>query len=109
LGLGGGPWYVVKKDLPANIVYVAHMDTYLGHARHEFTVANLHWIHDPPEEGEAMLTKVRHTPRLERCSLRRLGAEKWEVTLAEKDQGIAAGQSAVFYRGEYCLGSGVIE
>ena len=31
-----------------------------------------------------------------------------EVSLKEKDQGIASGQFAVFYDGEYCLGGGVI-
>jgi tRNA (5-methylaminomethyl-2-thiouridylate)-methyltransferase len=109
LGMGGGPWYVVKKDLKANIVYVAHMESYLSHARKEFTISNVHWIHDAPADGEPLLSKVRHTPRLENATVEQIGAHRWRVVLAEKDQGVAAGQSAVFYRGEICLGSGLID
>ncbi len=109
LGMGGGPWYVVKKDIAANIVYVAHMESYLLHARKEFTISNIHWINEPPASGEQLLTRVRHTPRLESATVEQLQADRWRVTLDEKDQGIAAGQSAVFYRGEICLGSGVID
>jgi tRNA (5-methylaminomethyl-2-thiouridylate)-methyltransferase len=108
LGMGGGPWYVVQKDLPNNIVYVAHADRYLEFARKEFTVADVRWIAEPPKSNE-LLSKVRHSPRLEPCTIKDLGTSRYSVTLAEKDQGIAAGQSAVFYEGEYCLGSGVIE
>jgi tRNA (5-methylaminomethyl-2-thiouridylate)-methyltransferase len=108
LGMGGGPWYVVKKDLEKNIVYVAHSEKYLEHAKQQFTVANLHWINEAPNKSE-LQTKVRHSPRLEPCSVRMLDADRCEVTLQNKDQGIAPGQSAVFYDGEYCLGNGVIE
>jgi tRNA-specific 2-thiouridylase len=109
LGMGGGPWYVVKKDLPANIVYVAHMESYLSHARKEFTISNVHWITEAPNNGERLLTKVRHTPRLENATVEQIEPDRWRVILDEKDQGIAAGQSAVFYRDEICLGSGVLE
>ena len=109
LGMGGGPWYVVKKDLPNNIVYVAHMESYLVHARHEFTISNVHWINEPPGNGERLLAKVRHTPRLENATVQQFESDRWLVSLGEKDQGIASGQSAVFYRGDICLGTGVID
>jgi tRNA-specific 2-thiouridylase len=109
--MGAGPWYVVKKDLAKNIVYVAHSERYLEHAKEQFTVANLHWINEAPTKTD-LQTKVRHSPRLEPCTVRLVeGSEgsRAEVTLQTKDQGIAPGQSAVFYDGEYCLGTGVIE
>ena len=99
---------MVKKDLERNIVYVAHSEKYLEHAKEQFTVADLHWINEPPSKTE-LQTKVRHSPRLEPCEVKLLDGARAEVRLKTKDQGIAPGQSAVFYDGEYCLGTGVIE
>lgn len=108
LRLPGGPWYVVKKDLPANKLYVAHADRYLEYARMDFTVADVHWIAGEPASHE-LHTKVRHSPHLEECRIESLDGGRWAVHLRNKDQGIAAGQSAIFYDGDICLGGGVIE
>jgi len=108
LRLPGGPWYVVRKDLSRNIVYVAHGDRYLDYACKDFTVRDVHWIAGKPANGE-LQTKVRHSPYLENCRIRPLKEERWAVSLENKDQGIASGQSAIFYDGEICLGGGVIE
>lgn len=108
LGLGGGPWYVVEKEVEANRLYVSHGEHYLRHARTRFTVSDVHWITGPPPSLLELHTKVRHGPNLEGCTLSRLNEDSWQVTLHHPDQGIAAGQSAVFYRGDICLGAGVI-
>ncbi|HYV29431.1 MAG TPA: tRNA 2-thiouridine(34) synthase MnmA [Candidatus Eisenbacteria bacterium] len=108
LRLPGGPWYVVNKDLPANKLFVAHADRYLEHARNEFIVADVHWISGEPA-GHDLQTKVRHSPHLENCRIAPLGERRWSVHLENKDQGIASGQSAIFYEGDICLGVGVIE
>jgi tRNA (5-methylaminomethyl-2-thiouridylate)-methyltransferase len=108
LGLGGGPWYVVGKDLVENRLFVSHAERYLNHARQQFTVGAMHWIAGPPQRAD-LQTKLRHSPHLEPCVLRPLEDGRWEVCLAHKDQGVAPGQSAVFYDGEMCVGAGVIE
>jgi tRNA-5-taurinomethyluridine 2-sulfurtransferase len=109
LGLGGGPWYVVRKDLETNCLYVSHADRYQQHAREQFTVSDVHWIQGAPPEREALQTKLRHSPHLEHCRARPIDVDRWEVRLENKDQGVAPGQSAVFYDGEVCLGAGVID
>jgi tRNA-specific 2-thiouridylase len=108
IGLAGGPWYVVKKDIAINRVYVSHSNRYLDHARRQFTVGPVNWVAGEPQRLQ-LQAKVRHGPRLTDCELRSVDGNHWEVTLTEPDQGIAPGQSAVFYDGEFCLGGGVIE
>lgn len=108
LGLGGGPWYVVRKDIEANRIFVSRSDSYLNHARNQFTIRPVHWISGAPDNLH-LQTKLRHSPHLEACVVRPLEDGRWEVTLHSKDQGVAPGQSAVFYDGEICLGGGVIE
>ena len=108
LGMSGGPWYVVRKDLPTNRVFVSHADRYQTHARKRFTVASVHWIGEEPKTN-SLQTKVRHGPHMEKCQIEPLSDNRLEVVLQTEDQGIAAGQSAIFYDGEICLGGGVIE
>ena len=43
LRLGGGPWYVVKKDIEKNIVYISR-ENLIDRARKEFTVGKFNWI-----------------------------------------------------------------
>ena len=108
LRLGGGPWYVVRKDLGDNRLFVSHADRYLTHARRQFTVEDVHWMAGPPSRAE-LQTKIRHSPHLADCEVRPVEENRWEVTLRHKDQGVAPGQSAVLYDGDLCLGGGVIE
>jgi tRNA-specific 2-thiouridylase len=109
LKLGGGPWYVVGKDLAANRLFISHADRYRTHARNEFTVAEVHWISEAPPAHFDLQVKLRHSPGFERCTIRPLPEHRYEVRLDNKDQGIAPGQSAVFYDREVCLGVGTIE
>lgn len=109
IGLSGGPWYVVKKDTEKNIVYISHGEHKGEQARDQFLVGNLNWFNEKPEGGADLSVKLRHGPKEYACRVKWHDEKTLEVLLKEKDPGVAVGQFAVFYAGEYCLGGGVIE
>lgn len=108
LGLGGGPWYVVGKEVGRNVVYVSRTDAAERRARSEFTVGDLSWTWVPPN-ADRLLLKIRHGPALAGASIRWLDDTTIRVTMDRPDRGVAPGQFAVFYDREICLGSGTIE
>lgn len=107
LGLSGGPWYVVQKDIERNIVYVVHGHELARQARMRFDAGQLHWIAGSPDESELQV-KLRHGPVLTPCHIERLTQDRLCVTLEFPDTGVAPGQFAVFYNGPECLGAGTI-
>ncbi len=106
LGLGGGPWYVVKKDVSKNVIYISKQDLH-NRARNEFWVSKFNWISDRPESGEPLKVKIRHGAKFYNCVLE-INGDKGKVILDQEDQGIAPGQFAVFYKDDYCLGGSII-
>ena len=56
LGLGGGPWFVVKKDVERNILYVSHgYDPQTAYMQ-DIPIHDLHWLTLPPQPDD-------HTPQ----------------------------------------------
>lgn len=110
LGLGGGPWFVVGRDVAHDTVLVAHQSRVAPHHRHRFEVEDAHWLGAAPTSGEPLSVKLRHGPRRTKCVLDTLeGAPgRLLVSMESPDQGVASGQYAVFYRGDECLGSAAI-
>ncbi len=108
LGLGSGPWFVVRKDIEKNIIYVSHQDQLKEYARKKFNVCNMNWISAPPSKNKLQL-KVRHEPQLNDCEIKILSESRLSVYMFAPDTGIASGQYAAFYDGEVCLGGGMIE
>jgi len=107
LRLSEGPWYVASKNINDNIVYVVHGNQWAQQAQTTFAVAQLHWIAAAPEQT-TLQVKLRHGPTMISCCIAPLGEDRLSVTLDEPDMGIAPGQFAVFYRGQECLGAGII-
>ncbi len=108
LELGGGPWYVVAKDLAQNTLTVTHQDNLAVHECDAFTVGDINWLCRPPKTADLQL-KIRHGPQLSSCRIANLDNGRLHVEMAPADPGVASGQSAVFYEGEICLGGGMIE
>ena len=116
LGLSGGPWFVIDKDVHDNVIYVAGgygAEQQYGNTLH---ITETRFITLDPWEGkpcvaEPVMFKNRHTPEFMPARLTRLdNLGEYVVESERKVQGIAPGQFAVLYDSQChrCLGSGVI-
>ena len=111
LGLSGGPWYVIRKDVDANIVWASKgFDTETQYGR-EFLMHDFHFITENPwENTEHNITfKIRHTPEFSKGKIIKT-SEGYRIFSNDKLQGIAPGQFGVVYDADakYCIGSGEI-
>jgi len=113
LGLSGGPWYVVKKDVPGNIIYASKgfdVETQYGN---EFSMHDFHFITENPWSeslSETDITfKIRHTPDFTEGKIVST-PNGYRIVSSQKLQGIAPGQFGVIYDAEskVCIGSGEI-
>lgn len=109
LGLPGGPWYVVGKEVETAVVWVAHAGELASSRRDSFTVPAPSWIGEAPAAGR-LEVRVRHAPALAGCRIEPEPGSGAGIraVLDRPDAGIATGQSAVFYASEVCLGGGRI-
>jgi tRNA-specific 2-thiouridylase len=108
IGLAGGPWYVVAKDIEQNTIFISR--SYYTHdkLRDSVEIGNCSWLTGvSPETGE-LFVKLRHGPHRYPASLDAVAAGRYRLTLADRDQGIAPGQFAVLYDKAWCLGGGEI-
>lgn len=108
LGLSGGPWYVAGKDMASNTVFVSNAWRSEEMERSEFTVRDPSWISGISPTKTRFSVKIRHGAKEYPCDVVFGGDSGLAVKLDGSDRGIAAGQVAAFYDGEYCIGSGII-
>lgn len=112
LGLSGGPWFVVKKNLHTNTIYVAHgYDTPLQYGK-ELLLAEPSWITQVPDmsKPQRITFKNRHTPHFTPAVMTAVPDGKIRIVSDEPVQGIAPGQFGIIYTPDRrkCLGCGII-
>ena len=95
--------YVVGKDVEKNEVYVSANLNNENFWRNEITLTDLHWINEPPKDGEKYQVRLRHRAPLLDC---KINGNK--VLLNKTERAISPGQSAVLYDGQKVLGGGVV-
>lgn len=113
LYLGGGlPYYVVRKDLERNIVYVSrNLNAELLWAQ-ELVLEDLHWRDGKTVDdwvGKEIQVRMRHRAELVPAKVEDMGEAGVKLVFSQAVKRPAAGQSVVFYDGEVCLGGGVVE
>lgn len=108
------PLYVLGKDVKKNQLIVGpKIKTKSDH----FLLKEIHWIQGKPPQDVSLLTRIRHTGKLTQCSIFNFKntpqSRNVDCHLEENLEGIASGQSAVFYKKHknqiICLGGGIIE
>lgn len=117
LGLSGGPWYVVRKNVRDNVVYVSRGYNTPKQYGRELHLTEMHWISGDPftaggescNNGLRITFKNRHTPHFANGVIYAEG-EGYLIKSDEDIQGIAPGQFAIVYTPDkkLCLGSGMI-
>lgn len=102
LDVGGGlPYYVVGKDMDKNEVYVSRDLTDESLWKSSVQLADIHWINGPVE-GDVHV-RIRHRAPLVKATL-----AGTTLQLSDAQRAVTAGQSAVLYVGEDCVGGGIV-
>ena len=109
LGFGGGPWFVVGKDMETNTLYVSHGYEPAAVFRSDFRVGafNALTVSELPTE---VTFKIRHAPDFHAASVERTADGSLAIHSDEPIHGVAPGQFCVIYDKEHhrCYGSGEI-
>ena len=115
LGVGGQregsgePWFVARKDLAKNtlVVVQGHDHPWLMSRRLEADSAS--WIAgESPVDDGTLGAKTRYRQTDARCAYEPLDGERFRLAFGTPQWAVTPGQSAVLYRGEVCLGGGII-
>ena len=115
LNVGGGlPYYVVGKDMEKNEVYVSKNlnDENLWTKTLELKDVILR---EKPAKNMEVEVRLRHRAKLEKAILKNVegnieaGTATCELEFIDEIKRTAAGQSAVIYKDDVCLGGGILK
>lgn len=113
LALSGGPWFVVRKEVPTNTLYVSRGYQPILQYGDTILLDELNFISGDPMVGDRLgvMFKVRHTPDFTSGLLEHLPDGGYLLHSDELIQGIAPGQFCTLYDTDHhiCYGSGVIQ
>ena len=110
---GEEAWYVADKDVGKNRIIVVQGAEHPSLFRREATVKDLHWTRgEAPAQTFECEVQVRYRQAAIKATATILSAENGDLlklTFTEPVKAVAPGQSAVLYKGDECLGGGVIQ
>ncbi len=115
IGIGGQgtgePWFVAKKDLDNNVLYVVQGDNHPALYTKGLVATDLNWIAGSAPASEfACTAKFRYRQPDQAVSVKVWSeGNSCEVAFVKPQKAITPGQSVVFYQDEVCLGGGVID
>jgi len=116
IGIGGrrdagdAPWYVVAKDVTANVLVVDQGDSPLLLSS-ALTTGAPAWIGSPPSLERPLHcgARLRYRQPDQSCTLEVAYDDRLNVRFDTPQRAVAPGQFVVFYQGDRCLGGAVID
>ncbi len=111
LGIGGAgePWFVAGKDMASNTLIVVQGHEHSLLYRDSLVADDLSWVAGAaPEQMESLSAKTRYRQSDAPCRLGMIGPDRLRLEFDAPQWAVTAGQSAVLYAGDVCLGGGII-
>ena len=115
LGIGGirgsaaGPWYVADKNVQENTITVVQGRNHPRLFSRGLIASDMHWIARVPDLPLQCGIKTRYRQVDQRCIIEAVDSGQVTVSFVSPQRAVTPGQYAVFYDGDLCLGSAVIE
>ena len=101
IGLSGGPYYVLAKDLNKNQLIITKKGEDL--LQKELTIKNVSWISKAPKMPLKCRARIRYRSKLFPCTV-----SQKKVVFNRAQKAVTKGQSIVFYLKNEVLGGGII-
>lgn len=107
---GSGPiWYVAKKDVSNNTLYVVPEHDHPWLLQDRLTALQLSWVAgQSPLETQIYGVKARYRQQDAQAKLSHCSDNEMQLRFVQPQWAVTPGQSAVLYDGDVCLGGGII-
>jgi tRNA-specific 2-thiouridylase len=102
------PWFVARKDMAANTLYVVQGHDHPWLLSPTLTADDTTWVSGEAPAASALAAKTRYRQADAACTFASTAGGTFELRFDEPQWAVTPGQSAVLYDGEICLGGGVI-
>lgn len=108
-GSPGDAWYVARKDLARNILYVVQGHDHPALLADHVAAIDASWVSGhAPHAGWVYSAKTRYRQADTACVLPQANGACFEVAFSEPQWAVTPGQSVVVYESKVCLGGGII-
>lgn len=102
------PWFVARKDMAANTLYVVQGHDHPWLLSHRLWAGDANWVSGQAPAAAPIAAKTRYRQSDSACDLTPRESGAFALDFPQAQWAVTPGQSAVLYDGEVCLGGGVI-
>ena len=105
----GEPWFVAKKDLATNTLWICQGHDHPWLLAHELKAVHPSRVSgEAPAPSEPLTVKTRYRQPDDPCHLDYTSEKSFTLSFDKPQWAATPGQSAVLYQGDVCLGGGFI-